>query len=177
MVVDATAAIFETMLIHTPGQADPTFAAVMEHLPSNVARPLYNPEMKLGENWPASAVAQAAMLKKLYESGVQLVPGSDHMAAFTVHRELEVYAEAGIPAAAVLKMATLDSARVVGVDKLTGSIAVGKASDMVLVEGNPFEDISAVRRATLVMKGDTLYRPEELYPAVGVKPFLPSEKL
>ncbi len=176
VVVDATAAIFETMLIHMPGQPDPTFAAVIDHLPSSVARPLFNAEMKLGENWPASAVAQAAMLKKLYESGVQLVPGSDHMAAFTLHRELEVYAEAGIPAAAVLKMATLDSARIVGVDEITGSIAVGKASDMVLIDGNPFEDISAVRRATLVMKGDTLYRPAELYPAVGVKPFLPSEK-
>ena len=117
------------------------------------------------------------MLKKLYDSGVQLVPGSDHMAAFTLHRELEVYSEAGIPAAAVLKMATLDSTRVVGVDEHTGSIAVGKASDPVLIDGNPFEDITAVRHATLVMKGDTLYRPEEPYPAVGVKPFLPSEKL
>lgn len=177
VVVDATAAIFETMLIHTSGQADPTFAAVIDHLPPSVARPLFNPEMKLGEGWPESAVAQAAMLKKLYDSGVQLVPGSDHMAAFTLHRELEVYSEAGIPAAAVLKMATLDSARVVGVDEHTGSIAVGKASDLVLIDGNPFEDISAVRRATLVMKGDTLYRPEELYRAVGVKPFLPSEEL
>ncbi len=176
VVVDATAAIFETMLIHTPGQADPTFAAVIDHLPPSVARPLFNPEMKLGEGWPDSAVAQAAMLKKLYDSGVQLVPGSDHMAAFTLHRELEVYSEAGIPAAAVLKMATLDSARIVGVDEHTGSIAVGKASDLVLIDGNPFEDISAVRRATLVMKGDTLYRPEELYLAVGVKPFLPSEE-
>jgi hypothetical protein len=176
VVVDATAAIFETMLIHTPGNPDPTFAAVIDNLPPSVARPLFNAEMKIGADWPDSNVAQSAMLKKLYDSGVQIVPGSDHMAAFTVHRELEVYAEAGIPAAAVLKMATLDSARVVGVDDLTGSIAVGKASDMVLVEGNPFEDISAIRRATLVMKGDTLYRPEELYPAVGVKPFLPSEE-
>ena len=64
--------------------------------------------------------------------------------------------KAGIPAAAVLKMATPDSARIVGVDEHTGSIAVGKASDLVLIDGNRFEDISAVRRATLVMKGDTL---------------------
>ena len=35
----------------------------------------------------------------------------------------------------------------------------------LLVEGNPFEDISAVRKAVLVMKGDTLYRPDELYEA------------
>ena len=177
IVVDATAAIFDTMLTHQPGQADPTFAAVVEHLPSNVARPLYSPVMVAGENWSASAKAQAAMLKKLYDNGVQLVPGSDHMPAFTVLRELEVYVEAGIPAAAVLKMATIDSASIVGVDESTGSIAEGKNADLVLVEGNPFEDISAVRRATLVMKGDRFYLPEELYPAVGVKPFVPSEQL
>ena len=121
--------------------------------------------------------SESFLQQKLCDSGVQLVPGSDHMAAFTLFRELEVYSEAGIPAAAVLNMATLDSARIVGVDEHTGSIAVGKASDLVLIDGNPFEDISAVRRATLVMKGDTLYRPDELYSAVGVKPFLPSEEL
>jgi len=174
VVVDATAAIFDTMLRHKPGDPDPTFATVIDHLPPGIARPLYSPAMVLGENWPRSAVKQSAMLRKLYESGIQIVPGSDYHAAFTLHRELEVYAEAGIPNAAVLKMATLDSARIVGVDDRKGSIAVGKDSDLVLLDANPLENISAVRRATLVMKGDTVYRPDELYRAVGVRPFLES---
>ena len=59
----------------------------------------------------------------------------------------------------------------------TGSINVGKDSDIVLVEGNPLEDISAIRNATLVMKGNTAYKPDELYKAVGVKPFVASEVL
>jgi imidazolonepropionase-like amidohydrolase len=117
------------------------------------------------------------MLKKLHDSGVQLVPGSDNVAAFTIHRELERYAEAGISNADVLRIGTLDSARVVGVDDRTGSITVGKDSDLVLVEGNPLEDISAIRRATLVLKGSTAYKPDELYKAVGVRPFLESETL
>lgn len=99
------------------------------------------------------------------------------MPAFTIHRELEVYAEAGISNADVLRIASLDSARIVGVDDRTGSIAEGKDADLVLVDGNPLEDISALRRATLVMKGNTLYRPEELYKAVGVVSFVPSEPL
>jgi hypothetical protein len=177
VVVDPTAAIFETMLVHEPGQPDPTFATVAEHLPAAVRRRLYSPEMVLGDNWPASARQQSRMLRKLYEAGVQLVPGSDHYPAFTLHRELEVYVEAGIPAASVLRMATLDSARVMGVAGETGSIAVGKEADLVLVAGNPLEDISAVRRATLVLKGDTAYRPDALYRAAGVKPFLPSVAL
>jgi len=180
VVVDATAAIFETQLVHHSGDPDPTFAAVVDHLPPTIARRLYNPEMDMGDQvdaWARSSVRQSQMLKLLHDSGVQLVAGSDNIAAFTLHRELEVYAEAGIPAADVLRIATLDSARVVGVADRTGSVEVGKDADLVLLTGNPLEDISAVRRATLVIKGDTLYRPDDLYTAVGVRPFVASESL
>ncbi len=85
--------------------------------------------------------------------------------------------EAGIPNADVLKIATLDSARVVGVDDRTGSITVGKDSDLVLLDGNPLEDISAIRRATLVIKGNTAFRPDALYKVVGVQPFVESYPL
>jgi len=177
VVIDPTAAIFESMLTHVAGEPDPTFAAVVDHLPPTVSRGMYSPEFPHGETWARSQPNQAAMLLKLFENGIQLVPGSDNMAAFTIHRELEVYAEAGIPNAAVLKMATLDSARVTGVDDRTGSIEVGKDSDLILLDGNPLEDISAVRRATLVMKGNTVYRPDELYKAIGVKPFVVSTEI
>ena len=180
VTVDATAAIFETMLIHQAGDPDPTFAAVVDNLPPAISRSLYNPDFDISnkvDTWARSNAAQSAMLKKLHDSGIQLVAGSDNMAAFTVHRELEVYSEAGISNADVLKIATLDSARIVGVDDRTGSIEVGKDSDFVLLSGNPIKDISAIREATLVMKGSTLYRPEDLYKAVGVTPFVPSESL
>lgn len=174
VVIDATAAIFDTMLRHLPGEPDPTFAPVIDHLPASVARDFYVPEMVLGEAWGRSAENQAAMLKALHDNGIQLVPGSDSLAAFTLHRELELYSEAGIPNADVLRIATLDSASVTGVADRKGSIEAGKDSDLVLLDGNPFEDISAIRRAVLVMKGDTLYRPDRLYESVNVKPFLES---
>ena len=177
VVIDPTAAIFESMLSHVAGEPDPTFASVVEHLPPTVSRGMYSPEFPHGDTWARSLPNQSAMLRKLYENGIQLVPGSDGMAAFTVHRELEVYAEAGIPNAAVLKMATLDSARVTGVDDRSGSIEVGKDADLILLDGNPLEDISAIRRATLVMKGTTVYRPDKLYKAIGVKPFVKSTEI
>ena len=174
IVIDPTAAIFETMLTHRPGNPDPTYAAVIDHLPPILRRPMYNPDMVPGENWAASARRQAEMLKKLFDAGVRLVPGSDGIAAFTLHRELEVYVEAGMPTADVLRMATLDSAQLVGAGDRTGSIEAGKAADLVLLDGNPLEDISAVRRAVLVLKGATAYRPDRLYRAVGVQPFVDS---
>jgi imidazolonepropionase-like amidohydrolase len=127
--------------------------------------------------WAKSARAQAAMLKALHEHGIQLVPGSDNTAAFTLHRELEVYSEAGIPNADVLRIATLDSAEVVGVSDRTGSIAEGKDADLILLTSNPLEDVSAVRRATLVVKDGKLFRPDRLYEAVSVKPFVESEPI
>lgn len=180
-VVDPTAAIFDSMLTHVAGQPDPTFAAVAGHLPLSVRRKLYNPSFEIGEarvaDWATTAVRQAEMIRKLHEAGVPLVAGSDAMPGFTMHRELELYAAAGIPNADVLRIATLGSARILGVDGGTGSIEPGKAADLVLLDGNPLEDISAVRRAVLVIKGDVLYRPDDLYRAVGVEPFLGSMDL
>jgi imidazolonepropionase-like amidohydrolase len=154
---------------------------VAEHLPLSVRRGLYNPAFEIGDervaDWAATAVRQAEMIKKLHDNGIQLVAGSDAMPGFTMHRELQLYAAAGIPNAAVLRIATLDSARVLGVAGETGSIEPGKAADLVLLDGNPLEDIGALRRGVLVMKGDTLYRPEDLYRAVGVEPFVPSMDL
>jgi hypothetical protein len=180
-VVDPTAAIFHSMLTHLPGQPDPTFAAVADHLPLSVRRKLYNPSFEIGEarvaDWAATAIRQAEMIRKLHGAGVPLVAGSDAMPGFTMHRELELYAAAGIPNADVLRIATLGSARILGVDGETGSIEPGKAADLVLLDGDPLQDIAAVRRAVLVVKGDALFRPEDLYRAVGVEPFLPSADL
>ncbi len=180
ITIDPTAAIFDTQLVHYAGEPDPSFAPVIDHLPATIARGLYKPEMDMGDMvdaWARSAIAQETMIRTLHENGVQIVPGSDHMAAFTIHRELELYARAGISNADVLKIATLDSARICGVDGRTGSIKVGKDADLVLVAGNPLDDISAIRSATLVVKGDTAFKPDELYKAVGVKPFIASESL
>jgi imidazolonepropionase-like amidohydrolase len=54
--------------------------------------------------------------------------------------------EARIPNAAVLRIATLDSARILGVAEQTGSIEAGKAADLLLLDGNPLREISAAAR-------------------------------
>jgi len=52
-------------------------------------------------------------------------------------REIELYAQAGFTPEEALAAATIEAARNVGVDGRTGSIATGKAADLVLVEGDP----------------------------------------
>jgi hypothetical protein len=60
-------------------------------------------------------------------------------------RELEIYVDAGMTASEALASATIVAARNVGVDKLTGSIDVGKAADLLLVDGDPSVRIGDLR--------------------------------
>ena len=50
--------------------------------------------------------AMLRLLKALYDAGVTIIPGTDALAGYTLHHELELYVRAGIPAAEVLRMAT-----------------------------------------------------------------------
>jgi imidazolonepropionase-like amidohydrolase len=83
--------------------------------------------------------------------------------------------QAGIPAAEALRIATWGAARHLGALDRLGSIAPGKQADLVLLDGDPTADISAIRRVALVFQRGVAFHPAELYQAVGVAPFV--EKL
>ncbi len=119
-----------------------------------------------------SAQALLDMIKKLHDSGIQLVAGTDAMVGFTLHRELELYHQAGITSKDVLKIATIDSASVVGQASKTGSIEVGKAADLVLIDGNPLVNISDIRKVIWTIKDHKLYQAPSLHKSIGIKPFV-----
>jgi imidazolonepropionase-like amidohydrolase len=77
---------------------------------------------------------------------------------------------AGIPPERVLQDATLNSARIMSLDRDLGSVTPGKLADLTLVDGDPVVNISDVRKTALVVKDGVLYRPAELYSALGVEP-------
>jgi len=110
------------------------------------------------------------MVKALFDRGIPIVAGTDDLAGFSLARELELYVEAGIPPADVLRIATLGSARVMKRDAERGSIEPGKAADLVLVGGDPTRRISDVRRVEAVVKDGVLYLPAEIDAEIGVKP-------
>jgi len=106
----------------------------------------------------------------LYRSGIPIEAGTDSMAGFALHRELELDVQAGIPASQVLQNATLNAARIMSLDKDLGSITPGKLADLTLVEGDPTANISDIRKTVLVVKDGVLYHPAELYAELGVAP-------
>jgi hypothetical protein len=175
IVVDPTVTIFDSMFRHRSGELDPAYAMIADHMPPSVRRGMLAGEMDITEEnaarYARSAQALLKMIAKLHAAGVPLVAGTDAMAGFTLHRELELYRQAGISNADVLRIATLGSARVAGKEAQAGSISVGKQADFVLLAANPLEDISAVRQTLAVFKGDRWYEPARLYEAVGIRPF------
>jgi len=82
-----------------------------------------------------------------HRRGVPLLVGSDQgtmymTAGRSTHRELALMQGAGIPAAEVLKAATYNAAHALSLDSQLGSIAQGKAADLILTEKNPLEDVA-----------------------------------
>jgi len=86
----------------------------------------------------------------LHKAGVPIVAGTDGTGMELV-RELELYVAAGFTPAEALASATIETARLVGADAHTGSIAVGKAADLVLVDGDPSKHIGDLRHTQVVM--------------------------
>jgi imidazolonepropionase-like amidohydrolase len=80
-------------------------------------------------------------------AGVGILAGCDAMiAGFCVHDELAAMVAAGMTPQAALQTATINPARYLGREMTLGTIAVGKSADLVLLDGNPLEDIANVRR-------------------------------
>jgi imidazolonepropionase-like amidohydrolase len=82
-------------------------------------------------------------------------------------RELELYVAAGFTPEEALESATIMPARLVQADKTTGSIAVGKNADVVLVEGDPSHRIGDLRNTRVVMMDGKLMDADELRSASG----------
>ena len=111
------------------------------------------------------------LIKRLHDAGVPMVPGTDNSSGSTYNTELELYERAGIPAAQVLQMATIGSARVMKDEQDYGSIAVGKVADIVVIDGRPAERVADLRRVDRVIRAGRAYVPDELRAAVrGTRP-------
>ena len=83
------------------------------------------------------------LLKKLYDSGIKLTIGIDTFnQGFSLHDELLLFTEAGIPIYETLKIATAGSAEHLEISDQTGTVEEGKNADLVLLNINPLENIN-----------------------------------
>jgi hypothetical protein len=98
----------------------------------------------------------ARLAKLIWGAGAGVLTGTDTgdpyvVPGFALHDELEAMVEAGIPADAVLGLATSAPAKFFGIEATHGSVAKGKTADLVMLDADPLQDIRNTRRISAVV--------------------------
>lgn len=105
-------------------------------------------------------------LLRAWKAGVPLAMGTDSgnplvFPGPSMHHELQLWVKAGIPNAVALQAATGNAAKLLGVAGRLGGIRKGMDADLLLVDGNPLQDITATERISLVVfKGERVRRAD-----------------
>jgi imidazolonepropionase-like amidohydrolase/ABC-type multidrug transport system permease subunit len=170
---DPTLAVFEAMQAFVAGKTDLLDRSLVQQV---IPRQWFA-QAKESLNAPGAQAARKAIgaypfrldlakqnLADAYRAGVTLVSGTDAGNPLVihgpgVHRELQLWVEAGIPPAAALQGATYNAARLLRADQRIGLIRKGYEASLLLVDGNPLQDISATERiSTVFLKGERVDR-------------------
>ncbi len=122
------------------------------------------------EQMRARTAQTLAVIGALHKGGVIIVPGSDTgLVGYGLHRELELYVQAGMTPFEAIQSATIVSARAMKMEKDSGSIEVGKRADLILVEGDPLTNIGDLRKVSRVVANGRVYDPAKLWQTVGFR--------
>jgi imidazolonepropionase-like amidohydrolase len=102
------------------------------------------------------------VIRMMHKAGVEIMAGSDFsdwalVPGVDLHNELALLVEAGFTPMEALQAATLNPAKFLGRTDTYGTIQVGRAADLVLLDMNPLEDISHTRKIHAVVLGGTFY--------------------
>lgn len=111
------------------------------------------------------------LLRALYEAGADLRIGTDTLQPFvvpghSVHEEMKIFAEAGIPAEAIWEMATWRAGQALGNDNL-GTLDIGAPADMLVFAEDPTKDLAALDSLVAVISQGRLYKREDLDAAIA----------
>jgi len=168
---DPTMVAFESLYVPENGDLSPSYAPFVGTLPPTTERGFRSggfavPKDLTRADYRASWAKMVDLLGRMHKAGVPIVAGTDGAGIELVH-ELEIYVQAGFTPAEALAAATIVPARLVGQERKAGSITVGKAADLVLVDGDPSTKIGDLRQTRLVMLDGKLLDADALRGAAG----------
>ena len=169
VVLTPTAVVIEPFVMernHMEEQKKYYTAEAWEKISESIANPpLRGNERILDKN--------KKFIKMACDAGCILTTGTDQVGfrmlpGFSLYREMEIFAEAGLESMDILKAATINGAYAIGRSDLLGSIEPGKLADFIVLDTNPLDDISSVRKVHRVIKEGIIYEPDDLMtPLIG----------
>jgi imidazolonepropionase-like amidohydrolase/ABC-type multidrug transport system permease subunit len=170
--LDPTLAVGEAYAQYFAGKSDALDSSLVQQVISS--RLMKGTREFIGSGKAADA-AKAALfqraldtargnLLRAWKAGVPLVMGTDSgnplvFHGASLHHELALWVQAGIPVEVALQAATANAAKLLGADQHMGAIRPGLDANLLMVDGNPLQDISATERISLVVfKGERIRR-------------------
>ncbi len=170
-VIDPTLVAFQDLFLGEPGKIVEGYEPYVARMPAQVQRsfvinglPAGNPTL-YKQSWKQLL----AMVKALYDAKIPVVAGTDTIGGLGFDRELQLLVEAGIPTIDVLRMATIGAAKVMRMERKLGSIKPGRAADLVVIDGDPLADITAIGNVTQTVSRGVVFDPAVLRGSVGVR--------
>jgi imidazolonepropionase-like amidohydrolase len=169
---DPTLVVAESLLVPDNGDLSAAYAPYVGTLPPAMERGFRQgglvvpPDLKRTD-FRASFAKLSALVEAMHKAGVPIVAGTDGSGLELV-RELELYVDAGFTPAEALASATMVPAHLVGAGDKTGSIAVGKNADLVLIDGDPSRRIGDLRQTSMVMMDGKTMDADALRTASGI---------
>jgi hypothetical protein len=171
-VIDPTLVVFESFTVGPDRplvSLEPGIAKVAPELATQLNEGGVPPEILEVER--KIFAKYVAITGALHRAGITIVAGTDQsVPGFSIYREMELYVEAGFTPMEALQAATIVPARVMKLDAERGTIEAGKRADLILVDGDPLENIHNIRNVKTVIAGGTVYDSAELWRSVGFKP-------
>jgi imidazolonepropionase-like amidohydrolase len=168
---DPTMVAFESLYVPENGDLSPSYAPFVGTLPPATERGFKVggfavPQGLTRADYRKSWAKMVELLGLMHKAGVSIVAGTDGSGIELIH-ELEIYVDAGFTPAEALAAATIAPARLVGADTRTGSITVGKAADLLLVDGDPSTRIGDLRHTRVVLMDGKVMDADALRKAAG----------
>jgi imidazolonepropionase-like amidohydrolase len=174
-IIDPTLAAFEDLLSGQPGKITPGLETTVARLPGQIRRQFLINGLPLTGDMRAtyrkSYDQMLALTKLLHDSKVPVVLGTDHIGGLMFHHEMMLFLRAGFSPAAILRIATIDTAKLLKLDRVIGSIKAGKRADLFIVDGDPLADLNTIGAIVSTMRAGVVYDSRALYEYTGVKPF------
>ena len=165
MTFELQARTFNTPLASFEPGAAKVAPQMVEHLNNIGYPPIAAPQIRKAMN------QFTGILRALHKAGVPVVAGTDvTIPGHSIHRELELYVKAGFTPLEAIQAATIVPARVMKMDKEVGTIEVGKRADLIIVDGNPLESISNIRKVKTVVTGGRVYACAALWQSIDFQP-------
>jgi imidazolonepropionase-like amidohydrolase len=110
------------------------------------------------------------MVKALFDAGVPIVAGTDGaLPGYSLLRSIEMYVDAGMTPMQAIESATRVPAESMGMAADTGTIAVGKRADMIVLNADPLAAISNLRNLRWTIANGRVMEPAKLWAAAGFR--------